>query len=109
MNDLTQYHLETLKYMKKLIEEGWNISTMYETFDYTTDFEEGWKKLSHTQFFDCDDYEGCFTTENNTYKLLYDNSDVECGKCVSYYSEYNDQSGDDIYESYECSCLLIWK
>jgi len=113
MNDIMKYQQSTLDYIKQLILAGWNVTAMYETFNFKTDFEEGWRKLEGTQFYgsasgrNYDDYDG--TGYNGKYILHYDTSDVEGGKCLDFHSEYNDQSGDDIYEEYECSCLLVWK
>ena len=113
MNDFTKYQKSTLDYIKQLILAGWNVTTMYEAFNFKTDYEEGWRKLIGTRFYgsasgrNYDDYDG--TGYNYKYILHYDISDVEGGKCLEFHSEYNDQSGDDIYEEYECSCLLVWK
>ena len=99
ITDLNQYEIDTKNYMKKLIKEGWNITYMYNTFNFKTDYEEGWRKLN--------DYE--YEEGYSKYKYHYTYNDIENGKCIDYHSEYNDQSGNDIYEEYKCSCLLIWR
>lgn len=113
MNELTSYKKGTLDYIKQLIMNGWNVTTLYETFRFKTDFEEDCRHFRGARFYssasghDYEDYDG--TGHNVNYALHYNISDVECGNCIDYHSEYNDQSGDDIYEEYECSCLLVWK
>jgi hypothetical protein len=113
MNNLSSYKKGTLDYIKQLIVNGWNVTTLYETFNFKTDFEEEYRHFEGSRFYssasghDYEDYDG--TGYNVKYALHYNISDVECGNCIDYHSEYNDQSGDDIYEEYKCSCLLVWK
>jgi hypothetical protein len=113
MYDISSYKKDILDYIKQLITNGWNVTTLYETFSFVTNFEEDCRRFRGAKFYssvsgyDYDDYDGI--EYNVNYALHYNISDVECGNCIDYHSEYNDQSGDDIYEEYECSCLLVWK
>jgi hypothetical protein len=113
MNNLSSYKKGTLDYIKQLIINGWNVTTLYETFSFKTDFEEECRRFEGAKFYssasghEYEDYDG--TGYNVNYALHYNISDVECGNCIDCHSEYNDQSGDDIYEKYKCSCLLVWK
>ena len=117
LNDFTKYQQTTLDYIVKLIKEGWNVTGMYETFNFKTDCEDGDRKLYGITFYhkasgkDDDDEYDCYGygSKESKYTIDYSEHDVENGKCLNFYSEYNDQSGDDIYEEYECSCLLVWK
>lgn len=47
--------------------------------------------------------------EYSKYNIEYKEGWITNGKQLDYHYEYNDQSGNDIYEKYECICLLIWK
>jgi len=70
------------------------------------------QKLRYSKLIDIDEYNEDYNNVgkyNLIYNLIYSTSDIFNGKCVEHYSEYNDESGNDIYESYDCSCLLIWK
>lgn len=106
ISDMKQYDKSIREYMRHLIENGWNITYFYDTFSLKTDYEEGYQKLQHSTLFDFeyDSYDYNYKYNFNT-KL----SDITDGKQVSSQSEYNDQSGNDLYEEYECVCLLIWK
>ena len=89
-----------------MLEKGYNIVPIYMKIELKTDFEDGWRKIYGSTPIDINednDYGG------RRYNLQYNEGWVTCGKELDYHSEYNDQSGDDIYEKYECSCLLIWK
>jgi hypothetical protein len=105
MENLLEYDISTRLYIKRKIEEGWNVTYMYKRFDFHTDYDEGYRRLENSDDIDYDvdeDY-------GNKYILHYRDNYVNYGKCIDYRSEYNDQSGNDIYEEYKCSCLLIWK
>jgi hypothetical protein len=104
MDNLLEYNLDTRRYIKKKIEEGWNVTYMYKEFSFKTEYEDGYRQLDGG-YDDYDDY----NPSNDKYNLLYELNFIDNGECVDYHSEYNDQSGDDIYEEYKCSCLLIWK
>lgn len=115
MKDFTKYQKSTLDYIANLIKNGWNVTGMYETFNFKTEYEDGDRRLDGITFYHKaigkdDEYDcyGCGSKESK-YTIDYSEYDVENGKCLDFYSEYNDQSGDDIYEEYECSCLLVWK
>lgn len=101
MSNLSLYGLNTKKYMTNLIKEGWNITYMYNTFNFKTDYETGDRRLY--------DYDYDYDDGHSKYKYHYTYDNIENGKCIDYHSEYNDESGDDIYEEYKCSCLLIWR
>ena len=103
MSNILEYTLSTRMYIKSKIQEGWNVTYMYKNFDYKTDYEEGYRKLENDDIYDDYGY------NYSKYELHYDSYDISNGKCLDYHSEYNDQSGNDIYEEYKCSCLLIWK
>jgi hypothetical protein len=103
MTNLSLYRLNTKKYMKNLIKEGWNITYMYNTFNFKTDYDDGDRKLYGNDFDNDEDY------RYSNYKYHYTYDDIENGKCIDYHSEYNDESGNDVYEEYKCSCLLIWR
>ena len=108
MRNFSHYSNSILDYIIKKINEGWNITYLYETFNFKTDFDEGYQKLTHSTLFDLGDYYDGYNIFEK-YNLIYSVNDIFNGKCIDHHSEYNDQSGDDIYEEYECSCLLIWK
>ena len=103
MSNILEYTLSTRMYIKSKIQEGWNVTYMHKNFDYKTDYEEGYRKLENDDIYDDYGY------NYSKYELHYDSYDISNGKCLDYHSEYNDQSGNDIYEEYKCSCLLIWK
>ena len=104
--DINNYSECEVQYIKTMLEKGYNIVPLYMKIQMKTDFEEGWRKIYGTSPIDVsdDDYDYC-----SKYNLQYKEGWVTNGKQLDYHSEYNDQSGDDIYEEYECSCLLIWK
>lgn len=105
MENLLEYDISTRLYIKRKIEEGWNVTYMYKRFDFQTDYDEGYRRLTNSDDIDYDvdeDY-------RFKYVLHYDYDDVTCGECIDYHSEYNDYSGNNTYEEYKCSCLLIWK
>ncbi len=108
LSDMKAYPKSLRDYMKHLIENGWNITYLYDTFSLKTDYEEGYQKLQHSTLFDFDSYDDYY---DNHHKYNFNNSlsDITDGKLISYNSEYNDQSGNDLYEEYECACFLIWK
>jgi len=110
MNNLNLYYSTTIGYIKYLLQNGWNVTRMYDTFSFKTDCEEGTRNLIYTKIFN-NSYQDYDDSYNNCgkYKLIYKDIDIMNGKCIDYHTEYNDSSGDDIYEDYECSCLLIWK
>ena len=108
LSDMKEYPKSMRDYMRYLIENGWNITYLYDTFSIKTDYEEGYQKLQHSTLFDFDYYDD-FYDPNHKYNLNTDLSDITDGKEISRYSEYNDQSGNDLYEEYECACLLIWR
>ena len=103
MKDINQYKKSTIDYIRKLISEGWNIAYLYCTYNYTTDYEENETKLTHIDLFEIDDL------YDSNYKLCSNYNRVKNGKCLDKHSEYNDYSGNDIYEEYQCSCLFIWQ
>jgi hypothetical protein len=106
ISNMKQYDKSMREYMRHLIENGWNITYFYDTFSLNTDYEEGYRKLECSTLFDFDSYDYDYNYKYNfNTKLSY----ITDGKQVSSYSEYNDQSGDDLYEEYECACLLIWR
>lgn len=102
MNNFIEYPHSLREYLINLIKNGWNITHLYDTYSFKTDFEEGYKRLTYSNLFN-------FDNDYQKYNLNYKYDDIMNGKQVSHYSQYNDQSGDDIYEEYECSCLIIWK
>jgi len=104
ISNIFEYTLKTRFYIKSKIEEGWNITYMYKNFDFKTDNDEGFRHL----VLDDDIYDD-YGYNNSNYELHYKIDDISNGKCLDYNSEYNDYSGNDIYEEYKCSCLLIWK
>lgn len=108
LSDMKEYPKSMRDYMRYLIENGWNITYMYDTFSLKTDYEDGYQKLRHSILFNFDDYDD-FYDHNHKYNFNTELSDITDGKQVSYSSEYNDESGNDLYEEYECACLLIWK
>ena len=104
MSNILEYTLSTRCYIKSKLQEGWNITYMYKEFNFKTDYDEGYRQLER----DYDIYDD-YGYNYSKYELHYDANDISNGKCLDYHSEYNDQSGNDIYEEYKCSCLLIWK
>lgn len=106
INNINNYSESEVEYIKTMLEKGYNIVPIYMKIELKTDFEDGWRKIYGSTPIDINednDYGG------RRYNLQYNEGWVTCGKELDYHSEYNDQSGDDIYEKYECSCLLIWK
>jgi len=97
--DISQFSKQIIVYIRKLNLLGWNISCFYEIFDFTTEYEEKYQKLDLMDKYD----------EYGNYNLCYDKDNILNGKLIEYSSEYNDCSGNDIYETYKCTCLLIWK
>jgi hypothetical protein len=108
ISDMKQYPKSMREYIRQLIENGWNITYFYDTFSLKTDYEEGYQKLQHSTLFDYDFSDDCHY-QNQKYHFNTKLSDITDGKQVSSHSEYNDKSGDDLYEEYECVCFLIWK
>ena len=112
LNDLSLYQSETLDYIKKLIIDGWNVTAIYNKFNIKTDYEDDERRVYSTGFYGdltgYDDGDDCYNC-GSKYVLHATESDIECGQCLDYHSEYNDQSGDDIYEEYKCVCLIVWK
>lgn len=107
INNINNYDEFSISYIKSMIQKGYNVVPLYMKFEFKTDFEEGWRKIYgsspiNIDFDDCDNYP-------QEYNLEYKEQWITNGKQLDYHSEYNDQSGDDIYEEYECTCLLIWK
>jgi hypothetical protein len=105
--DINNYDEYEVAYIKTMLEKGYNIVPLYMKIQMKTDFEEGWRKIYGTSPIDVSDDD--YDYYNRKYNLQYTEGWVTNGKQLDYHSEYNDQSGDDIYEEYECSCLLIWK
>jgi len=105
INDINNYDEYIAKYIMKMIQKGYNVVPLYMKFEFKTDYEEGWRQMHGSSPINIDLYDDYPVYYNLQYKERW----ILNGKELDYHSEYNDQSGDDIYEEYECSCLLIWK
>ena len=105
INDINNYDEYSAKYIMKMIQKGYNVVPLYMKFEFKTDYEEGWRQMHGSSPINIDLYDDYPVY----YNLQYEERWILNGKQLDYHSEYNDQSGDDIYEEYECSCLLIWK
>jgi hypothetical protein len=105
INDINNYDKYIAKYIMKMIQKGYNVVPLYMKFEFKTDYEEGWRQMYGSSPINIDFYDDYPVY----YNLQYQERWILNGKELDYHSEYNDQSGDDIYEEYECSCLLIWK
>lgn len=114
LRNYQKYPIGLIEYIKKLIAQGWKVTPIYDTVDFRTDHEfsgYGETKIQRTHlFYDFDEY-SCYRyrAKKGIYNLHYPEKYIRMGKLVSKYSEYNDSSGDDIYEEFQCSCLLITK
>ena len=110
INDINNYSESEVEYMKTMLEKGYNIVPMYMKIQLKTDFEEGGRKIYGSSPINIDaDDDNYYAYGERKYNLQYKEGWITNGEQLDYHSEYNDQSGDDIYEEYECSCLLIWK
>jgi len=113
INNLTRYEEydgKILQEIKRLLNLGYKITPIYITFKIEKKY---------------DDFDSTITALNMDDKSTYDEDDyyynskdeiyfhkdkdlIKKGKLINQYSEYNDESGDDIHDEYECSCLLIF-
>ena len=113
MNDFSEYDISTLKYIKQLITNGWNVTSMYEIFTFETKHGEC-EELDDLDFFDNaegkDHYEYDYGNRvNSKYEIHFNKKKVKNGYLIDDFSEYNDEGGFDKYKKFKCSCLLVWK
>jgi hypothetical protein len=105
--DLTTYSSSIIYYIKYLLENNYNVTSIQLKFNCSIPFDEGWFRVYANGL---DEFAFCDSGEhNNTYNLIYTENDVKNGKHLDHSSEYNDESGYNVYDEYECTCLVIWK
>lgn len=113
INNLTRYEeydSKILQEIKRLLYLGFKITPLYITFEIEKkydDFDSTIKALNMDDHdtYDEDDY--YYHSKKNIY-FHKDINLIKKGKLINHYSEYNDESGDDIHDEYECACLLIF-
>jgi hypothetical protein len=101
--DLSSYPYNVTYYIKYLLENNYNVTSIQINFNCEILFDDGYFKTNRNSL---NSYSDDFDT---SYKLIYSCDNIKNGKHLEHSSEYNDESGYDIYDKYECTCLVIWK
>jgi hypothetical protein len=107
--DINSYESYIVEYVKSLLQKGYNVAPLYMKFYFKTEFKD-YENMTGSSPIDINMIDGGFYTGYLTkYNINYQITWIKNGEQIEYYSQYNDESGDDIFEAYECSCLMIWK
>jgi len=102
-NSINEYSLKHLKIINELLSKDISVFEINKTFVKTDYYNSRHGEIK-------DDYDYNFTKyDGDCSNYTWINKNFEYGKVNSKYSEYNDESGDDIITKYEVSCLIIYK
>jgi len=111
LNKYEDYNKSILEKIKELINNGYKVAPIYINFEIELKYEDK-EIIIECEDIDIDNDDEYYDYNYNKQKkkiYIHKDSDyIKCGKLMDHYSEYNDESGDNLHDKYKCACLVIF-